>query len=119
MATSTASGLMLINVARGSLRELSEDFKDYLRVRGEEQWANSSEKFRAAQRIGREHLESSYYLKLAESRSDIVLANIIIVLIAQTDYLIYKLIESLSKKFMDEGGFKERMYNARVVTRGR
>ena len=118
MATSTASGLMLINVARGSLRELKEDFYDYIRVHGAEPWQKSSAEYKTAQKIGRERLNSNYYIELTNSRSDTATANIIIVLIEQTDYLIYRLIESLAEKFKCEGGFKERMYSARTKSRG-
>ena len=118
MATSTASGLMLINVARGSLRELKEDFYDYIRVHGAEPWQKSSVEYKTAQKIGRERLNSNYYIELTNSRSDTATANIIIVLIEQTDYLIYRLIESLAEKFKCEGGFKECMYSARTKSRG-
>ena len=119
MATSTASGLMLLNVARGSIRELLEDYSDYIRVHNGDLWATDSKEFKAAQRIGRENTESKYFIKLSETRSDIVVANIIIVLIKQCDYLIFNLIEALTKKFTSEGGFKERMFHARIEKRGK
>lgn len=119
MATSTASGLMLLNVARGSIRELLEDYSDYIRVHNGYLWATGSKEFKAAQRIGRENTESKYFIKLSETRSDIVVANIIIVLIKQCDYLIFNLIEALTKKFTSEGGFKERMFHARIEKRGK
>ncbi|MBE6176616.1 MAG: four helix bundle protein [Rikenellaceae bacterium] len=119
MATSTASGLMLLNVARGSLRELLEDYNDYIRVRGENVWGTSSEEFKAMQRLGRQHSDSQYFIDIAQSRNDITVINMAIVLIKQCDYLLYNLIKSLSDKFTSEGGFKERMYHARVDKRGK
>ena len=119
MATSTASGLMLLNVARGSLRELLEDYSDYIRVKGGEVWSVSSEEFKAMQRMGRQHSDSQHFIDIAQSRSDITVANMVIVLIKQCDYLLYNLIEALTKKFTSEGGFKERMYHARVEKRGK
>ena len=119
MATSTASGLMLLNVARGSLRELLEDYNDYIRVRSAEMWSVSSKEFKAMQRIGRQYSDSQYFIDIAQSRSDITVANMAIVLIKQCDYLLYYLIESLTKKFTSEGGFKERMYHARVERRNK
>ena len=119
MATSTASGLMLLNVARGSLGELLEDYKDYIRVHGGEVWSVASKEFKAMQRVGRQHSDSQYFIDIAQSRNDITVANMVIVLIKQCDYLLYNLIEALTKKFTSEGGFKERMYHARVETRGK
>ena len=117
MATSSASGLMLLNVARGSGRELLEDFNDYIRVRGGKVWDMKSEEFKAMQRIGRSNDTPQYFIDLAQTRNDIVVANMAIVLIKQCDYLIYRLIEAMSDKFTSEGGFKERMYHARVSKR--
>ena len=109
MATSTASGLMLLNVARGSLRELH----------GAKVWSVSSDEFKAMQRIGRQYSDSQHFIDIAQSRNDITVANMSIVLIKQCDYLLYNLIEALTKKFTSEGGFKERMYHARVEKRGK
>ena len=119
MATSTASGLMLLNVARGSLRELLEDYNDYIRVHGAKVWSVSSDEFKAMQRIGRQYSDSQHFIDIAQSRNDITVANMSIVLIKQCDYLLYNLIEALTKKFTSEGGFKERMYHARVEKRGK
>lgn len=117
-ATSSHSGLMLLNVSRGSLHELLEDYCDYIRVHGGEQWQSDSKECRAMQKLGREHDDPRYFVELAESRNDITIANMVIVLIKQADILLYKLIESLSKKFADEGGFKERMHAVRTQNRG-
>lgn len=69
------------------------------------------------QRLGREHSDSTFFMNLASSRSDEVIANMSIVLIHQADTLLYKLIESISNKFLQEGGFREKLHRARVATR--
>ena len=51
--------------------------------------------------------------KLSE-RSDETVANIAIILIHQTDYLITRLFERLKQDFIKEGGVKEQMYKARM-----
>ena len=96
-----------------------EDYNDYIRVRSAEVWSVSSKEFKAMQRIGRQSSVSQYFIDIAQSRSDITVANMAIVLIKQCDYLLYNLIESLTKKFTSEGGFKERMYHARVERRNK
>ena len=119
LATSVASGLMLLNVARGSLRELMEDYKDYIRVRQGHEWSIGSAEFKAMQRLGREHDNPEYFVGIAETRSDMVVANMAIVLIKQCDYLLYNLIDAATKRFTEEGGFKERMYHARIAERSK
>ncbi len=42
--TSSEMEIKLLNVAKASLQELLEDYKDYLRVRGLQLWSESSEK---------------------------------------------------------------------------
>ncbi|MBR2961874.1 MAG: four helix bundle suffix domain-containing protein, partial [Alistipes sp.] len=46
-------------------------------------------------------------------------ANMAIILLKQEDYLLHKLLTSLSEQFLDEGGFKERMHRMRVERRGK
>jgi four helix bundle suffix protein len=42
----------------------------------------------------------------------------VIVLIYQADYLLFKQLERLEKDFLAEGGFTERMYRVRKQQRG-
>lgn len=41
-----------------------------------------------------------------------------IILLNQTDYLLHRLLKRLSEKFMQEGGFSERMMRLRKDRRG-
>ena len=66
-ATSYEMAIKLINVARGSLKELLEDFKDYLRVRGLKLWPLDSREVEAMRKLGVEQSDPVYYVKLAES----------------------------------------------------
>ena len=115
--TSIESGIKLLNVAKASLQELLVDYEDFLRVRGYHMWEEDSKEVAAMQRLGREHSDSTFFMNLASSRSDEVIANMSIVLIHQADTLLYKLIESISNKFLQEGGFREKLHRARVATR--
>ncbi|MBR2367048.1 MAG: four helix bundle suffix domain-containing protein [Alistipes sp.] len=42
-----------------------------------------------------------------------------IILLKQEDYLLHKLLASLSEQFLDEGGFKEKMHRMRVERRAK
>ena len=119
MATSKESGLKLFNVARGSLLELLEDYKDYLRVRNMRLWEDDSIEVKVMAKLGVEHSDSQYFVGLAESRADDVVANIAIVLIRQALSLITKYIDRVSENFSKEGGFRERMTQIRLNTRNK
>ena len=116
--TSIEMGIKLINVAKASLKELLTDYEDYLRVNGYEQWSDDSDKFIAMRKLGVEGSNQSI-LDIAKSRPLDTVANMAIILLKQEDYLLHKLLASLSEQFLDEGGFKEKMYRMRVERRGK
>ena len=117
-ATSFEMALKLYNIARGSLAELREDYLDYLRVRGMRCWGDGSQEKEAMRRLSAEHSDSDFFLKLAESRNDETIANMVLVLLYQTEHLLYNFIQSQEREFLESGGIKERMYKARVKKRG-
>ena len=118
METSIEMGIKLINVAKASFKELLADYEDYLRVNGCEQWGANSDKFIAMRKLGSDGSNQSI-LDIAKSRSLDTVANMAIILLKQEDYLLHKLIASLSEQFLDEGGFKEKMHRMRVERRGK
>lgn len=112
-ATSAKTEIKLINVAKASLKELLEDYEDYLKTRRQRQWEKSSVEFEAMRKLGREHNDAAFYLRLIETRTADVIANIAIILINQADYLLFRQLERLSQDFLDNGGFSERMTRLR------
>ena len=116
--TSIEMGIKLINVAKASFKELLADYEDYLRVNGYEQWSDDSDKFVAMRKLGSDGSNQSI-LDIAKSRSLDTIANMAIILLKQEDYLLHKLLTSLSKQFLDEGGFKEKMHRMRVERRAK
>lgn len=111
--TSAESEIKLLNVAKASLHELLEDYKDYLRVRGLLLWDESNEKHKQARRVCAQHNETEFYNKAIKERSDETIANIAIILIRQTDYLLKKYFDFIKQDFLEHGGIREEM------TRGR
>lgn len=112
--TSAESEIKLLNVAKASLQELLLDYEDYLRVRDLMQWDINSEKAKITRRICSQRNDSSYYKEKIKERSDETICNIAITLIHQADLLLRKYIEKLQQDFLENGGIKEQMYNARV-----
>ena len=116
--TSAETMLKLLGVARGSLQELLIDYEDYLRVRNLRLWAEDSKEVDAMRKLGLEHEDSAFFLELAQTRSDEVVANMVIVLIYQADALLNGYIHKKYNDFLREGGFREKLTRERVKNRG-
>ncbi|MBO7220662.1 MAG: four helix bundle suffix domain-containing protein [Alistipes sp.] len=116
-ATSIETFLKLLGVARGSLQELLKDYEDYLRVRNLRLWESDSKEVEAMRKLGKEHEDSAFFLSLAQSRSDEVIANMTIVLIYQADALLNGYIQMHYNKFLQEGGFREKLTRERLSCR--
>lgn len=115
--TSAEMEIKLLNVAKASLQELLEDYKDYLRVRGLQLWDELSEKHEQARRVCAAHNESEYYQDAIKERSDETIANIAIILIRQTDYLLKRYFDRIKQDFLENGGIKEEMTKGRLQWR--
>ena len=116
--TSLEMGIKLINVAKSSFRELLADYEDFLRVNCFEQWQSNSDKYLAMRKLGRVGT-NAFILYIAKSRSLDIIANMAIILLKQEDYLLHQFIASLSERFLQEGGFKEKMYSLRQKVRNK
>lgn len=111
--TSIETCIKLMNVAKASLKELQEDYEDYLRNHGMQIWNVNSQQCKNARQWCKEHLKSEDYIRMCELRDDITIANIALILIHQTDFLLRKLLEKLQKDFLENGGIREKMSVAR------
>jgi four helix bundle suffix protein len=117
-ATSKESEIKLMNVARASLEELLEDYRDFLRARGGPLWEKNSREALYVRRLGRTNTSYETYRTYIERRPAEVVANIIICLIHQTNFLLDQQIRQLEHAFVKEGGLRERMTRARLAERG-
>jgi four helix bundle suffix protein len=115
--------LKLMSVARASLEELLEDYRDFLRVRGHPLWEKDSREALYVRRLGARkdptHRTYRTYMSYFETRSAEVVANILICLIHQTNYLLDQLRRQLEAAFVKEGGLRERMLRARLAERSK
>jgi four helix bundle suffix protein len=118
--TSKEMEIKLINVARASLEELLEDYRDFLPVRGEPMWEKDSREALFVRRLGaRKNRSYESYRTYFETRPAPVVANILICLIHQTNYLLDQQLRQLERAFLREGGLRERMTRARLRSRAR
>lgn len=116
--TSKEMEIKLMNVARASLEELLEDYRDFLRTGGFALWNKDSREATFVRRQGHREDESyETYKTYIETRNEEVVANIIICLIHQANYLLDRQIRRLEQEFLQEGGLRERMTRARLEAR--
>src|SRR6478752_2988028 len=102
--TSTEMELKLTNVARASLEELLLDYQDFLRVRDHPLWEKNSKEALYVRKLGKTENESyETYRTYMETRLPEVLANIVICLIHQANYLLDRQIKRLEKDFLEKG----------------
>lgn len=115
--TSSETYIKLLNVAKASLQELLADYEDYLRARRLRQWENNSIEVAKMRELGSRHNDAEFYREFISTRSDETIANIAIVLIHQADYLLYRQLKAAEREFVEDGGFREKMYRVRVSER--
>jgi four helix bundle suffix protein len=118
--TSKETELKLTNVARASLEELLDDYRDYLRVREHAEWDKNSRQALYVRRLGRK-VPQTYELdrEFVETRPPEVIANIALCLIHQANYLIDRQLQRLERDFLKQGGLRERMTCLRLLHRAR
>ena len=113
-ATSSETEIKLTNVAKASLDELLDDYEDYLRVRGLEQWGSLHPRYEKMRQYARSEQLKKDYAQAIQKMNDEEIANLCITLIHQAIYMLHKLLITMQDRFVTEGGIKERMYQARV-----
>ncbi|HEC79173.1 MAG TPA: four helix bundle protein [candidate division WOR-3 bacterium] len=112
--------LKLTGIARASLEELLLDYEDFLRQHKLRRWDKNSAEALAVRRkylsTRSDESDKSDPYRIKEASAEVA-ANTIICLINQASYLLGRQLKSLEKSFLAEGGFTERMYQARKEKR--
>ena len=128
-ATSSQTELRLVNVARASLDELLLDYEDYLRQRNLRQWGKNDSEARRVREVGAKRDPASgsdlpdlsdqrkFYSHWLDHPDPAVVANALICLIHQANYLLDRQIHALEQQFVEGGGYSERLAAARLEKR--
>jgi restriction system protein len=123
-ATSSQTELRLVNVARASLDELLLDYEDYLRQNGHRQWTKDSPEAMAVRLVGKNGPDrtdpsdpTEAYRAWFRQENPEVVANSIICLVHQTNYLLDRQIHALERQFVKQGGYSEQLAAARLRER--
>jgi len=109
--------LKLLGVARGSNKELLEDYLDYLKRKGLSEWYGHHPRFQQLHAFCKQHSAYEDYKELLPRMSDEELANMAICLCHQVDKALTSYIERKDREFTTEGGIRERMTAARLGQR--
>ena len=118
--TSKETEIKLTNVARASLEELLEDYRDFLRVRGVEEWTKEHPFTQRLRQLNRKPNANYETFKKGIEHSDpAIAANVLIGLIKLTNYLLDRQLRQLEKAFVEQGGLRERMMRARITERAK
>ena len=122
-ATSSQTELRLVNVARASLDELLLDYEDFLRQRGLPLWDKNDRKAREVRALGRSSdsapVASAAYAQWLHHPDPAIIANTLICLIHQANFLLDHQVAGLERQFVNEGGYSERLHAARLKERER
>ena len=112
--TSSETEIKLTNVARASLVELLDDYEDYLRVRGLEQWGPLHPRYQKMREYASSEQIRHTYAGNIRRMTDEEIANLCLTLTHQAIYMLNKLLITMQQRFVTEGGIKERMFQARM-----
>lgn len=112
--TSSEMEIKLLNVARGSLQELREDYIDYLNTHHLCLWPVTEPRQERLRDFCHSHNDFEDYAPLVDKMNDEEYANLLLTLCHQTDKMMCSYVEKLEERFVTEGGIKERMHAART-----
>ncbi len=115
--TSTEMELKLLNVSRGSIKELKEDYIDYLVSHRLVRWEAGHERYNALLDFCRLHNDLADYEPHFKRWSDEEFANCAITLCHMVDKMLTSTLEKKEKDFTENGGIRERMTAARLGRR--
>ena len=112
--TSTEMQLNLLNVARASLKELKEDFEDYLKSRHLRFYSADDKEYDAMLEYCRRHNKLTDYAPFFHQWTDEETCNYGITLCHMIDKMMMSFLAKLDHEFVTLGGIKERMHRART-----
>lgn len=115
--TSMEMELKLLNVARASLKELREDYEDYILSRKLTRWDVKHPRYDTMLKFCRKHNKWDEYSPYVNKWNDEEIANVCLTLCHMVDKMMMTYQEKLEKDFVANGGIKERMAAARMKYR--
>lgn len=114
---SLKSYIYLLGVAYASLGELLEDYEDFLRQRGLKLWDKEDPRLREFRefRVFRDPPKSPNTPELPKDPE--IAANLMLTLLHQAQFLLFRQTSALEEKFVKEGGYTENLFKRRMEER--
>ena len=115
---SAETEIKLIGVARASLEELLEDYRDHLRTHSLPLWGKDDARVSAIRELScrKDRTYETYKTYLDQGHnSPELFCNLMVSLIHQTNYLLDRHLKSPEQQFAEKGGVRERMHRTRNV----
>jgi restriction system protein len=112
--TSKKTEIKLVGVARASLEELMLDLEDFLRQRKLPLWGKDHPKACEVRRLA--YAPNRFYRTYSsyfEASPPEISANALLCVVHQANYLLDRQLRILEQEFLHDGGFTERLYQAR------
>lgn len=110
--------IKLLGVARGSIKELREDYKDFLRQNDFQIWSVGDSRTMAARNYCYSHFDPREFVVKCRERSDETVANIMLTQICQLEAILAGTMKKAEAEFLRSGGLREAMSRARRDVRG-
>lgn len=111
---SLESYIKLLGVSHGSFKELSTDFEDFLRQKKFQIWGKNHPKVRAFRGFRavwiRPNIPNTPNLPNDPEEA----ANMLLTFCQMETFLLKRQIDALTKKFAEEGGFRENLFKKRM-----
>ena len=110
-----------MGIAKGSNQELLEDYQDYLKQHGLNDWAKMEHQRQRYEKLlayCRTHNDLADYDPYFAKWTDEEMANTAITLCHMVDKAMTTFMEKRDREFVEEGGVRERMTAARLDMRG-
>ena len=115
--TSSEMEIKLLNVARASIKELKEDYTDFLATRHLVLWTAGHARFAPLLAFCRAHNRPEDYVPFAEKWSAEEFANCANTLCRMVDRMMTTHLAAKERDFKENGGIRERMTAARLGRR--
>lgn len=112
--TSMEIELKLMNVARGSIKELREDYEDYLTSRHLVRWDIHHPRYDTMLKFCRKNNKWEHYSPYVSKWNDEEICNICLTLCHMVDKMMMSYQKKLEQEFVTQGGIRERMTAARL-----
>ena len=113
----TSTEMKLLNVARASIKELKEDYLDYIRSRGLSLWNAKHPRYNGLLSFCRAHNALEDYEPFFSKWTDEELANCANTLCHMVDRMLTTHLAKKEADFTENGGIRERMTAARLGRR--